>query len=275
MAALVLLSSGVAAVFLAASRPSPAAPGGERVGKSEDHPFVHVREAAVPVLPDAETAVAAANRDDSTSGWDRVKRDCPWPPRPDTWRGLGEDCEEAMDALDAIKVPIRDLGYSRFALDDPVGTRSTVVRALDIPECRVPKGESRPDLYEACAAESMWRLSLLQRKCIDALGADWNERIEFYSAIRSTLDPSTGQLFDEPPRDQEEYYRRVEVTNRFAASGLWQAHLCAQVPPDALDWIDVLPLPSTNPAASVIARLPTQAPELVETARRLGWPRGD
>ncbi len=207
---------------------------------------------------------AAAQEDDDSVVWKRVERYCPWPPTtPDTWTEISGECEAAMKDLNRYPV-------FRSSLRDPEETRHTVVAALDDPQCRVPPGAKRPDLYEACAAEALIPFAVMQDRCANVLGRDWERWDRRTRAAH--FDPGTGNLIG-PPRDQEDYYRRIEVIDRRVARGLWEHYLCAQVPPGVLDWIDVLPVPEANPARRPFVPVRTQAPELLEVARRLGAPR--
>ena len=184
VAALGLVGAVVAAVYFAAFRPvPPSASAGERAGDlfearepagaQDTAAAARIADGAAATAVDAGAAGAEASGG-PVSSWDRVKADCPWPPDPDTWRGLGEDCEAA---LGRSSVSFNYDGWMD-ALEDPAGTRRTVVATLDRPECRVPRGESRPDLYEACAAEALVRLAKLQSTCVGLLRGDLNERVD-------------------------------------------------------------------------------------------------
>ena len=199
-----------------------------------------------------------------SADWEEAKRDCPWPPRVDTWRALDSRCVATMERL-------RPADWV-FALHDPLATRQTVIAAFDKPECLEPLEQTRAGLYEACSAESIVRLAVLQNNCVDALRPDWNERLDANLDMKLRLDPGTAQitLGSYPPYSQEEYYRLVESHNRFVAEALWRTHLCDSVPAGALDWIDALPIPPDHQTQGLFADLPTQAPDLVEAARRLG-----
>ncbi len=198
-----------------------------------------------------------------SADWEEAKRDCPWPPRVDTWRALDSRCVATMERL-------RPADWV-FALHDPLATRQTVIAAFDKPECLEPLEQSRAGLYEACSAKSIVRLAVLQNNCVDALRPDWNERLDSKLEMMLRLDRGTAQitLDGHPPNSQEEYYRLVESHNRLAAEALWRTHLCDSVPAGALDWIDALPIPPDHQQRR-FADLPTQAPDLVEAARRLG-----
>ena len=153
----------------------------------------------------------------------------------------------------------------REALADPVGTRRSVVEALDRPECRVPPsddwpGETRPDLYEICSAEAMLRLASLQDKCVERRHADWE-------SIRSRSMAQVDRISD----SQEEYHRRIESDDRARAGLYWEAYMCRTVPPEAFEWIETLPVPIGDPTANRYGRPPiTQALDLYLAARRLG-----
>ncbi|MCY3622944.1 MAG: hypothetical protein OXH68_14680 [Gammaproteobacteria bacterium] len=195
------------------------------------------------------------------SEWERVERHCPWPPTtPDSWTEISGECDAAMMELSHYPV-------WRSSLRDAVETRRAAVAALDDAQCRVPPGEIRPTLYEACEAEALIRLAEMQHGCVNVLARDWDSWEK--RARTAQLDKETGQILG-PPRNQEEYYRRIELTSRRVAFRLWERYLCAQVPPGILDWIDVLPVPEVNPERRPFAPVPTQAPELLEIARRLG-----
>ena len=102
--------------------------------------------------------------------WERVKRDCPWPPTLDSWTEVSGECDAAL-----MESPRFFTGWRRrLSLHDPEETRRAVVAALDDPQCRVPPGEERPDLYEACAAEALIRFAEMQHTCVNVLGRDWD-----------------------------------------------------------------------------------------------------
>ena len=122
-------------------------------------------EATAPEAVDDEPEFPAdddevARRLENPRYWDAVKRHCPWPPDVDTWEVIDAPCLSAMNAMN-----LHD--EWRRILADPGGTRRAVVVALDDHQCRVPRGETRPDLYEACAGEAMVLLAELQRKCLE------------------------------------------------------------------------------------------------------------
>ena len=221
-------------------------------------------EVAHGVAPPASDIPDASTNPEPSSGWKEAKLNCPWPPRADTWRALDERCVATMSRL------VRPDWLSAF--HDTLRTRRMVVAALDKPECRPPPAQSRPDLHEACAAEAMVRLAVLQNKCVDALRTHWNERLDYELEATLSIDLATGQLRlgTHPPYSQQEHYRRVELHNRFAAEALWRTHLCDSVPATALDWIDALPIPLDHQSRPPFDDFPTQAPDLVEAARRLG-----
>ena len=151
----------------------------------------------------------------------------------------------------------------QHALGAPVETRRAVAAALDRPECQVPVGERRPDLYEACAAEAMVRLALLQRKCVRVLRIDWDE---VYSPAHATAPANIAV-------DQQQYYA-MEASNREgAANNLWRVYTCRTVPPEAFEWIEALPEPRGDPTSPDLRlrRIPhTQQEDLYAAARRLG-----
>ena len=187
--------------------------------------------------------------------WAAVRRSCPWPPEPSAWQVLDEPCLAVLNRrwLDE---------QWRHALGTPLKTRGTVVAALDNPECHVPIGESRPELYAACAAEAMVRLALLQRKCVRTLRRDW-ERI-----YRSRTDRALSRI-----ASQEEYYRWLEKEAAGAARTLWEVYTCRTVPPEAFEWIGALPEPRGDPTSPDLRRrrIPhTQQEDLYAAARRLG-----
>lgn len=202
-----------------------------------------------------------------------VERHCPWPPDPLSWQVLGAPCLAAMDAI------MMDEDW-RTALADPLGERRAVGEALDRAECRVPPpvdaegnlawpGEVRADLRETCAAGAMVRLAKLQELCIQNVHTDWDLAFSLSRAYDDLW-------FDENP-DMADYHRAVEDNNHGNARTLWRVYRCRSVPPEALEWVDALPLPSaevstilsfglnTNPATI------TQNDHLYEAARRLGW----
>ena len=98
-----------------------------------------------------------------------IKRACPWPPTPSTWRELDDSCLGVMAQHEAND-------QWRFAFEkDPFETRRAVVAALDDAVCHVPADETNPALREACAAEAMVRLAALQDSCVYGLHWDAEE----------------------------------------------------------------------------------------------------
>ena len=168
----------------------------------------------------------------------------------------------------------------RTALDDPLGVHRAVVEALDRPECQGSPpvdaegklawpGEVRADLRENCAAGAMVRLAMLQALCIQ--NAHTDQDLAF--SIRRTYDDL---WFDENP-DMADYHRAVEDNNHGNAGILSRVLRCRSVPPQALEWVDALPLPSTEVSRFELAVFNvdpatiTQSDHLYEAARRLGW----
>ena len=157
-------------------------------------------------------------------------------------------------------------GWRDQLLDDPLGTRRTVAAALDRPECGVVAlahdwpGEIRPELRRACSTEAMLRLAALQDKCVERLHTDW-EQVHTRSQAR------VERISD----SQEEYHRLVERDNKAAAGLYWETYMCRKVPPEALEWVEALPVPPGDPTAHRYNRPPiTQALDLYDAARRLG-----
>lgn len=193
-----------------------------------------------PVAGDHTPAEEAENEDSNSGGiepgvtdaaarWEVVKRHCTWPPEPSAWSVLGGPCLSAMNAL-------RLDAEWRLVMDDPLGTRRAVVAALDDPQCHVPPGETRPDLYEACAAGAMVRLARLHRLCIEKAHLDLEEGIPRARArfLQSATRRSGGS--------QEEYLLAVEDINKRHAYVLWAAYTCRSAM-DALAWLEALPRP--------------------------------
>ena len=192
--------------------------------------------------------------------WERVKRDCPWPPTLDSWTEVSGECDAAL-----MESPRFFTGWRRrLSLHDPEETRRAVVAALDDPQCRVPPGEERPDLYEACAAEALIRFAEMQHTCVNVLGRDWD------LAERSSRNLMEWRILK--TGDLQEHRELAESGHWIFAELLWGYSLCSRVPPGVLDWLDVLPVPEANPEQQPKRYLPapTQAPELREIARRLG-----
>ena len=218
-------------------------------------------EPSFPPAPDRQTAEAvvepAAAPHDPDRLWEAVRRQCPWPPLPSSWEVLGKPCLSAMENLD-------EDGWRR-PLADALGTRRAVAAALDNPECRVAlaqdwPGETRPALREPCSAAAMMRLADLQDHCIERLHTDWESVL-----VRSHA------MVDRISDSQEEYHRLVEADNKASAGLFWETYMCRMVPPEAFEWIEALPVPPGDPAASRHERPPiTQALDLYDAARRLG-----
>ena len=191
-----------------------------------------------------------------------IKRDCPWPPSPGAWRTLDRPCLSAVEQYGAND-------HWRFTFEkDPFETRRAVVAALDDPRCRVPAGEVRPDLYEACAAEAMVRLAALQITCVYYL--HWNPD-ETYARGRQSLARTAAEAIT-----QDEYYLEAAKEDITDAYVLWRFHACRSVA-GAVDWVDAIP-PPLFPLGEAERRhrrgnpLPeTQYDDLREAARRLGY----
>ena len=192
-----------------------------------------------------------------------------------SWQVLGAPCLDAMDAI------MMDEDW-RLALDDPVGTRHAVAKALARPGCRVPPpvdaegnpswpGVVRADLRETCAAGAMVRLAKLQEMCTVNVHRDWEAAFELSEHVRLNS-------FGKHRRDDmARYHLTVKDNNHGYARVFWGVYRCRAVPPEALEWIDSLPAPpedlstippvmlNTNPSRI------TQSMHLYEAARRLGW----
>ena len=191
-----------------------------------------------------------------------IKRACPWPPTPSTWRELDDSCLGVMAQHESND-------QWRFAFEkDPFETRRAVVAALDDAACHVPADETNSALREACAAEAMVRLAALQDSCVYRL--HWDAE-EVFARGRTELAPDSNGV------SQEEYFGMVEKQRRRDAYSLWQFHMCRSVA-DAADWVDKIPPPADPLLASERSGrrnggLPkTQAIDLREAARRLGHP---
>ena len=156
--------------------------------------------------------------------WDAVKRHCPWPPDVSAWEVIDPPCLSAMNAM-------RLDDEWRRILSDPGGTRRAVVAALDDQQCRVPRGESRPDLREACAADAMILLAELQRNCLETAHIDWQ-------AVHDRRAASTHRISD----TQDDYHRWAEEDAEDLAYVLWKAYMC-KADIEALAWIESLPEP--------------------------------
>ena len=191
---------------------------------------VALRPAAVEVQGDAAAEPAL----DLLALWEAVKRYCPWPPDPSSWSVLDEPCLSAMGAINLDADP-----EWRVVMADPLGTRRAVVTALDDAQCHVAPGETRPDLYEACAAEAMVRLARLQRKCLPRAHMDWEE--QFVRA--DELDQRFAAL--EGGGSQEEYIRDTGEKHTQNAHVLWSVHMCRSAM-DALVWLEAIPRPPGN-----------------------------
>ena len=171
---------------------------------------------------------------DLAAQWVAVKRFCPWPPDVSSWTVLDESCLSAMGAINLDADP-----EWRVVMTDPSGTRRAVVTALDDAQCHVPPGETRPDLYEVCAAEAMVRLARLQRKCLPRAHMDWEEEL----ARAGALDERFAAL--EGGGSQEEYIRDTEEKHTQHAHVLWSVHMCRSAT-DALGWLEAIPRPPGN-----------------------------
>ena len=149
--------------------------------------------------------------------------------------------------------------------DAPLGTRRTVAAALYNPECEVAlaedwPGEIRAELREPCSAAAMIRLAELQDQCVERLHTDWE-------SVRKQSKAMVEEISD----SQEKYYHWIESDNKRQTYLYWETYLCRKVPPEAFEWIEALPVPPGDPAASRHERPPiTQALDLYDAARRLG-----
>ena len=266
MARWLLPTAAVAAVGIAwwhwganepqsATRPAPALPPIERVVEASD--IASPEGAGEPSEPDRPAEQIA---------WETVRSVCPWPPLPSSWLVLDEPCLSAMNRLDDNPEGGAPPGWRDVLLDDPLGTRRAVEAALDRPECGVVTladdwpGNVRPDLREACAAEEMIRLASLQDKCLEKLHADW---------VR--IKARTQAMIEQAAETLEEYHTLVESDHRRSAHNFWRNYMCRKVPPEALEWVEALPVPPGDPTAHRYNRPPiTQALDLYDAARRLG-----
>ena len=201
-----------------------------------------------------------------------ARHHCPWPPHPSTWYTLNERCETALNRFFLTD-------DWRRALDNPLGTRRAVVAALDNPECRPHlgdaqetawsewprwRGEPRPELRELCAADAMVRLADLQHKCVEWLHQDW---ANIFDEAVGSFDRSAAEL----SYTQDDYYQQVEDDDYRFTHRFWETHTCRTVHAAVFDWLDTLPEPPGDPAASRYNRPHiTQSLLLYDAARRLG-----
>ena len=215
-----------------------------------------------PVAGTPEYATASSEVEPPELAVAAVKRTCPWPPTPSTWRQLDAACLTVMARHDA-----NDQWRLAFG-KDPFQTRLAVVAALDDAACHVPANETKPTLQEACAAEAMVRLAALQDSCVYHL--HWDPE-DMYSAGRTELARDASDV------SQEDYFDMVERQHQRDAYSLWQFHMCRSVA-DAAVWVDKIPPPADplKESERSLRRnggLPkTQAIDLREAARRLGYP---
>ncbi len=234
-------------------------------------------EAATPAEDGAGGGVPELNldwRDQATLDQlvEVARRHCPWPPHPSSWYTLHESCETALNRFFLTD----DWGR---VLDNPLATRHAVGAAFDNPECRPHaadpqktswrewprwRGELRPELREACAADDMVRLADLQHKCIERLHTDWTKLADM------RID-RVDRMAVEHSYTQEHYYRVVEDEHVNRVRVYWETHMCRSVDPAAFAWLDALPVPPGDPAAPRYNRPSiTQWRLLYDAARRLG-----
>ena len=218
-------------------------------------------EPSFPPPPERQKADAAVEPTADPEGpdrlWEAVRRQCAWPPLPSSWEVLGESCLSAIEDLaeDSWRRP----------LADALGTRRAVAAALDNPECGVAlaedwPGQIRPALREPCSAAAMVRLAELQDQCVEKLHTDW-ESLHVHSMA----------MVDRVSDSQEKYHRLVENEYKSNAYNYSETYMCRMVPPEALEWIEALPVPPGDPTANRYGRPPiTQALDLYDAARRLG-----
>lgn len=192
-----------------------------------------------------------------------MKGVCPWPPNEDTWRTLDNDCLVIVTALylnddyvDTIAFAgLFDAKLLRAAFEDPRHVRNEVVAALDRPECRVPEGESRPELKEACSAESMVVLATTLGWC---------------GSVLSRADLGVTEWHLERDRDthvdlaasQPDYYERMDLHDMGAAAHYWALYMCRAIPRETLLPLDYLAVEKTDSHG--------QESALFANARRLG-----
>ena len=202
--------------------------------------------------------------------WNRVKRDCPWPPLGDSWLALDAECVAAMNHLTAhwwrtLPAVPRPRVHVSEALADPVADHAAVAGALDDPRCMVPEGEARPDLAETCAAAAMVRLAALHEFCgMVAARPEMDFRTAYHLQTRyldSRLDEAASEALS-----QEDYYRRAEYAYENSAGLIYRLHVCRSLPPAVLRPLAGLPGSLTESWAN-------RGWALYELARRLGTER--
>ena len=179
-------------------------------------------QGVVAALPD--DAGSEDVTDDESRFWESVKRYCPWPPDPSSWQVLDEPCLSVMNRRELDEM-------WRLALDHPLAAWRAASAALADPECDVPEGQIRPDLYEACAADAIIRIAALQFKCAERVRQDPEGIFDH------------GSRMDDMADDQEEFHRWAEDTHRSRAHAFWTIYTCRTVPREALDWIAAIPEP--------------------------------
>ena len=200
-----------------------------------------------------------------------ARRHCTWPPHPTSWYTLDEPCETALN-----RFLLTD--DWRRVLDNPLATRHAVVAAFQNPECRPHagdprqtsgrewrrrRGEDRPELREACAADAMARLADLQHKCVEQLHQDW---VKSHDRAMGRIDRMAEESYT-----QDRYYRLVEDEHYRSVSIYWETHMCRSVDPGAFEWVDALPEPPGDPAAPRYNRPAiSQWLDLYDAADRLG-----
>ena len=201
--------------------------------------------------------------------WNRVKRDCPWPPLGDSWLVLDAECVAAMNHLTAhwrtVPAVPRPTVHASEALADPVADHAAVAGALDDPRCMVPEGEARPDLAETCAAAAMVRLATLHEFCgMVAARPEMDFRTAHHLQTRdldSRLDEAASEALS-----QEDYYRRAEYAYENSAGLIYRLHVCRSLPPAVLRPLAGLPGSLTESSVE-------RGRALYELARRLGTER--
>lgn len=197
--------------------------------------------------------------------WNRVKRDCPWPPEGDSWLALDAECGARMAQLfERPGVPKVAAVAVEEALADPLGTRAAVAAALQSAHCIVPQGEAEHGLEEACAAEEMVRLARLHQWCGSVMGQGLDFRAGYVGRTR-LLEWELAEAA-EWAVTQEDYYLRAERAYQGAAVSFYTNHLCRRLPPPTLEPLDLLP-------ASLAEVGDQRGRALYELARRLGSER--
>ena len=156
--------------------------------------------------------------------------------------------------------PRNDMVLWRHVFENPSALHAQVDVATRDPACRLRENQFRPDLREACAADSMARLGVLHRACRRPL--DWeddgnpyfNGWRQWWEEFRTGLEQT----------DRGDYWQQIAELEESELHFAWRMAKCRAVPKVAL-----APLDQLRPSSHYVAKH-DQRDQLVFAAARLG-----